>query len=153
MRNKDGDDKVGYGSPPKDKQFRKGTSGNPKGRPKKRKQGWRDLAKHLNKPVFANKSGQLLEMPPFEANLRILLKKALDNNHLGSALEFIQLCEKYEVMPTPPPLDRERGVLHIPANWKDDEWLRMLEIHGPPPWPGERSGLPGNIHESKKQEE
>jgi hypothetical protein len=31
------DDAVGYGRPPKHSQFRKGQSGNPKGRPKKRK--------------------------------------------------------------------------------------------------------------------
>ena len=35
MSKKRTDDEVGYGKPPKNKQFQKGVSGNPTGRPKK----------------------------------------------------------------------------------------------------------------------
>ena len=48
---------AGYGKPPEDKQFRKGQSGNPKGRPKKTKRDRTDVAGLLNEPIAVNKGG------------------------------------------------------------------------------------------------
>ena len=71
--NNDKDYEAGFGRPPQSGQFKKGKSGNPKGRPKKPDPSVVHLSDVLQDEVLAN--GQ--PMDAREAELRQLIKKAL----------------------------------------------------------------------------
>ena len=134
-----GDPKVGYCNPPEHSRWKRGQSGNPKGRPKATKSGQTDVAEILGEPLSVRQAGTTRKMTPFEVGVRQLVKRALNKNDLKAVLEFVRLCESYGLIAPPQPLEQSGGVLVVPWDW--DEWLQMFHEHGPPPWPGDRSGL------------
>ena len=134
------DYEVGYRKPPEKGKFKKRESGNPKGRPKAARSGPADVFKVLDEPVTVRQEGVTREIHPFEAGVRRLVSLALKDENLDAALEFIKICEKYEIM-MPESLPRAGGVMRVPKNWDWNEWMEMFNTHGPPPWPGGRSGL------------
>jgi hypothetical protein len=91
--------RVGYGNPPKENQFRKGTSGNPRGRPPKQerslipRQVRNDVLEFSQKPVRVRTRKGEKEMPAVEALLQVLLAKATAG-HLPSIRFFFGLYEK-----------------------------------------------------------
>jgi Family of unknown function (DUF5681) len=136
-----GDAEVGYGKPPKHRQFKRGQSGNPNGRPKAAKSGLTDIAAILDEPLTVRKAGATESMSPFEVSVRQLVKRALGKNDLKAILEFVRLCERYKLIAPLPPSEGGGPVLVVPKTWDWNEWLQMFEQHGPPPWPGKRPGL------------
>ena len=74
-------DAVGYGKPPVETRFKKGRSGNPKGRPK----GCRNAAtlfhQVVGEKVRVTESGRTRVITKFEAMLRQLMAKALSGDH------------------------------------------------------------------------
>jgi hypothetical protein len=110
---------VGYGRPPKHTRFKKGQSGNPKGRPRKRKPqpGEIDVVGILQEPILTQDTGGTIkEMSGFEVAVRKLLVFALTKGKLAAALEFLRLCEKYNVIRTPQPETPLSGVLIVPGD-------------------------------------
>lgn len=71
------DYEVGYGRPPKEYQFKPGTSGNYKERPKKKSDFRSDLAEIIEKEVPVNINGQYVTMSTRKAALQVLIAKAL----------------------------------------------------------------------------
>ena len=135
------DYEVGFCKPPKHTQWKPGQSGNPKGRPKAAKPGLIDVEAILDETLTVRKAGATKSMSAFEVTVRQLVKRALNKNDLNAILEFVRLCERHGIMaPLPPPEPCGR-VLQVPKSWDWDEWLQMFHEHGPPPWPGDRSGL------------
>lgn len=67
---------VGYGSPPKHSQFKKGQSGNPKGRPPN-KVLHTVVADSLNEMVVVNVGGEKVEMTKKEAFIQQLLSESM----------------------------------------------------------------------------
>ncbi len=133
---------IGYKKPPKAHQFSKDHQPERRGRTKKRRSGAPDVAAILSEPLPARIGGVVREMTAFEIGLRQLVRSALKGD-LKAALEFIKLCEEYDIIG--PACDPESGyLLVVPKTWDWDEWEAMFEKHGPPPWPGPRSGLPGD---------
>ena len=141
-KNDTGDYEVGYGKPPKRSQFKRGQSGNPTGRSKGVTSGQTDIAEILGEPLTVTTAGTTRRMSAFEIGVRQLVKRALNKNGLKAILEFVSLCETYGIIPPVPPAEKGGGALVVPKTWDWDEWLRMFNEHGPPPWPGARSGLP-----------
>ena len=121
-KGKGGDYEIGYGKPPKQHRFPKGTSGNPAGPPPKRKQV--DVAGVLNEPVKVKAGGKERDMSPFEAGFRQLARKALDKD-LRAILKFVKLCEEYDVI-APPPAITGGGVVTAPKGVNFHEWLNSV---------------------------
>ncbi len=124
-KGKGGDYDVGYGKPPKQHQFPKGTSGNLKGPPTKRKRKPIDVAAVLNEPLVVKKSGVRRKMPPFEVGLRRLVERGLKQSDLNAILEFLQVCETFGLM-VPPPVDDGGGVVVAPRGVNLQEWLESV---------------------------
>ena len=93
------DEVVGYGKPPSKNQFKKGVSGNPKGRPLT-KPLYQVVAEVLNEPISVTQGDEVVEMSRKEALVRQLVRKAM-MGHNNSATDFLGLI-KY--MPTLGPL-------------------------------------------------
>src|SRR5437773_3368778 len=93
---------VGYGKPPRHARFKKGQSGNPRGRPRKPEPDPIDIAAVLTEPIPVRIGGTSREMDVFEVWLRGLAKRALTDGNLGAALEFLKVCAKHGAIAPPP---------------------------------------------------
>ncbi len=117
--------KVGYGKPPAEHQFRKGKSGNPSGRPKKRKPQPVDVGAVLNEPIAIKQSGTCKKMQPFEVSIRKLVERGLKKGDLSAILEFLVICETYEII-APPPIDTGSGIVLAPKGVSIQKWLESV---------------------------
>jgi len=82
--------KVGYGKPPKGSQFKKGASGNPKGRPKGSKNFGILVENQFLKPVTVTANGRKTKMTMIEVIIARLLKKAAEGDLVAmkAALDY-----------------------------------------------------------------
>lgn len=74
------DPKVGYGRPPKSGQFKRGKSGNPKGRPKGSLKLATDLAAELNEQITIREDGRQRRVSKQRALIKSLMAKALQGD-------------------------------------------------------------------------
>lgn len=85
---------VGYRRPPKATQFKKGKSGNPRGRPK----GSRNIGKVLldvtGQKIAVTENGRTRQMPAVEVMLRRLAGDAMKNDQ-GALKLFFSLMDRY----------------------------------------------------------
>ena len=88
---------VGYGRPPVNRQFKPGQSGNPRGRPKGRKNLPTTFADVLSRPIkVRDKNGKIRTLTKLEAIIESITNKAL----AGDANAFAKImpwAEKLEV--------------------------------------------------------
>jgi hypothetical protein len=117
-----GDYGVGYGKPPKHSQFKSGQSGNPNGAPRKQNREMVDVAATLSEPIAVKKEGKSHEMQPFEASMRSLVRRGLNDGDLGAILKFLENCEKYGVI-KPRPEETGGGVIQAPKGVDFNEWF------------------------------
>jgi hypothetical protein len=61
---------VGYGKPPKDTQLKKGSSGNPKGRPKRALDFHHELLRESRASVIINENGRRRCIPKYSAVIK-----------------------------------------------------------------------------------
>lgn len=79
---------VGFKKPPRSTQFRKGQSGNPGGRPRKRQKSSGELASDvLNQKITFTEDGRKKEASLMEVSLRTVAQKAARGDRLG--LKFL----------------------------------------------------------------
>ncbi|WP_051203167.1 DUF5681 domain-containing protein [Sediminimonas qiaohouensis] len=74
------DYEVGYGKPPKHTRFKKGQSGNPKGRPKETRNVTTILRERFFSPVTITENGRRKQIPIFDALIRTLFKDGLEGD-------------------------------------------------------------------------
>ncbi|WP_299749740.1 DUF5681 domain-containing protein [uncultured Boseongicola sp.] len=97
---------VGHGKPPKNTQWSKGQSGNPKGRRKTKHEFLKTYAEILSEPVTAKTpNGNSISLGSLEAAYFSMCKKALngDNAALFSALKIM-----LEILPKGPDAQEKR---------------------------------------------
>ena len=83
---------IGYGRPPRGRQFKKGQSGNPNGRPK----GSKNLATYLtaaaNEKVAVKENGRTRKIPKLEASVKQLVNKAVG----GDPKSIVELLDRID---------------------------------------------------------
>jgi len=118
--------KIGYGMPPKRTQFIKGTSGNPKGRPKGSQNLATLLEKIIRQRVSVTENGKSREMSKAEAILAQLVSKALrgDINAIHELRFWTQWLEETAKMAAPLPIlhDDDTAVVtnFLERTWQPD---------------------------------
>jgi uncharacterized protein DUF5681 len=80
-----GDYKVGYGKPPKATQFKRGRSGNPKGRPKGSRNLASDLAAELGEHITVREDGRSRRISKQRALIKSLMARALQGDVRATA--------------------------------------------------------------------
>jgi hypothetical protein len=77
--------KVGYGKPPKARQFKRGKSGNPKGRPKGSLNLATDLTAELGEHITVREDGRPRKVSKQRALIKSLMAKALQGDVRATA--------------------------------------------------------------------
>ena len=77
--------KVGYGKPPKARQFKRGKSGNPKGRPKGSLNLATDLTTELSEHITVREDGRSRKVSKQRALIKSLMAKALQGDVRATA--------------------------------------------------------------------
>jgi hypothetical protein len=112
---------VGWGKPPRHTQFKKGQSGNPKGRPPGSKNMNTLLAKALDEQVTARHKGKLKKFAMREAIPRQLVNKAASGDLKAIQLLFV-LMPKVEASS----VQQQRRAPEIPTD--KSYWCAVLNI-------------------------
>ncbi|WP_262694113.1 DUF5681 domain-containing protein [Kordiimonas aquimaris] len=89
---------VGRGKPPKQHRFKKGQSGNPKGRPKDKKADEVDVVSLLNKEFTVSEKGKKRKVSAFEAGLQAQVNRALGSGKLADIVDAIRTFEKHGLL-------------------------------------------------------
>ena len=89
---------VGYGRPPKATQFKKGKSGNPKGRPKGSRTIGAVLQEILQQKIAVTENGKTRRVPALEVMLRRLANDAMRNEPTALKL-MLSLYDRYGESP------------------------------------------------------
>lgn len=131
MSDEASDYKVGYGRPPTHTRFQKGTSGNPRGRPRK-EADLQNATRILSDPIPVRLGGRLVALQPLEIALRRLVGEALQGKN-RRLIEVCRLLVKHRLVPPPVP-PATSGVIVIPKSMPMDMGQRALKLFGPPPW-------------------
>jgi Family of unknown function (DUF5681) len=110
---------VGYGRPPKNTQFKKGRSGNPKGRPKGRRNLSSELRKLFTDPVIVHVRGKQRRVAAILALQHVQLNRALKGDH-RAALAVFKNAKEFGV------LDQAEMDVSTHTNYLTDETLDRL---------------------------
>jgi hypothetical protein len=86
--------KVGYGKPPTHSQFKKGQSGNPKGRPKRKTLFRTEVQEIGRKMATVRTNGKTSKVPMTRVILQTVLQRALDGDNT-STKQILELFGKY----------------------------------------------------------
>lgn len=121
----DGDYKVGYRKPPKNHQFRKGQSGNPKGRAKGSRNLETILREEMDRVVTVSEGGQRRKYTKLEIILRVMADKAATGN-IAAFRELMKLLTS--TLQTPAESQSAAGHTD-PLEIPDAVFAEMLQVH------------------------
>jgi Family of unknown function (DUF5681) len=126
-RERTGDYQVGFGKPPKERQFRKGQSGNPKGRPRGSRNASTLLDELLKERVVVSENGRRREMTKLEAILKQLVNRAAQGDHRATQLLLAHQIPRIEQHEASRSAMAERSPLPPPPSAEETR-QRHLEI-------------------------
>ena len=118
---------VGYGKPPKDTQFKKGSSGNPKGRPRKARDFHHELLRQSRASITLNVNGSRRRVSKHEAAILQLLDKSIRGSIHALRTYFGQYqvaLEKEALLEAAQAGEAERRKDN--RNWTDEELMQMI---------------------------
>ncbi len=96
MSKDDGDDyEVGFGKPPKSGQFKKGQSGNPKGRPRDSKNLKTIMLRELSEKVTIKEGSKTRTLNRLEGIVKALTNSAL-HGKLGAIVKLLEMLERLQ---------------------------------------------------------
>jgi hypothetical protein len=123
---------VGYGKPPKHTRFRKGTSGNPSGRPKKTVGFDDELIREFNSPITVSENGKRRRIPKVRGIFKQMTNKALAGD-VRAARVVLPLYQEAQDRATIAALEEahERDRLNKPDELTMEE-LEFLVLGGDP---------------------
>jgi hypothetical protein len=124
---KDGNCEVGFGKPPKHTRFRKGHSGNPKGRPRGSRNASTLLDEALKERVTISENGRRRKVTKLEAILKQLVNKAAGGDHRATQLLLANQIPKIEEHEASRSAMAERSPLPPPPSMEERR-TRNLEI-------------------------
>jgi len=84
---------VGHGKPPKKHQFKKGQSGNPKGRPKGTKNLHTDVMEEMHESIVISEGGKTVAISKQRAMIKALVAKAIKGD-VRAASKLVELWER-----------------------------------------------------------
>ena len=99
---------IGYAKPPKNNQFEKGVSGNPRGRPKKSADFIAEVLKEANAPITITDNGRRIRIPKGKGIAKQLANKALLGEQWAIRLFYVvspQACERVALLQAQQPRD------------------------------------------------
>ena len=133
----------GYGRPPVAHRFKKGVSGNPKGRPRKKlrtapppapQRSITDLIlSEAKRPVQVRENGNVTEMPMLQAAMRSLGVTAMKGNH-RAATQLLDIVKAAQEESDRFDKEFERMILSVQQDWPQI-WERMQAAGMPAPIP------------------
>lgn len=85
---------IGYRRPPKAGQFKKGQSGNPKGRPKGSKNFMTLLDQELDQKITVNENGRKKEVTRMQAMVKRMVAESLQGN-LKALMTMIEIMRRH----------------------------------------------------------
>ena len=130
------DPPIGYASPPKHTQFKKGV---PQPGRTRKAQSPVDIVSIISEPWTISEGRGAKKVHPFELSLRQICNKAIKGD-MRAARAAVIVLHKYGVI-TPRPAEVLRGIPYIPYDHDHDDWMRKYKLHGEPPWEYEHDGM------------
>lgn len=122
-------DETGYKKPPKSGQFKKGQSGNPKGRPKRKRKPPRPLPDAVRiadrilsesrRPVKVRENGKVEEIPTIDAVLRSLAARAMQGS-TRAQVAYAQLTDRAEATIIKDWNAAVDSAMEYKARWRED---------------------------------
>jgi hypothetical protein len=101
---------VGYRKPPRKTQFKKGCSGNPRGRPRSSRSATTILKRALLEPVIATVNGRKRKLSKYEVLIIRFVNKAVEGDH--RAVEYL--------LAKMPAIGKEFGDINKPGGLSDE---------------------------------
>jgi Family of unknown function (DUF5681) len=89
------DNKVGYGKPPKETRFKKGQSGNPRGRPRATEDLKMLVGKVLDEKVVITEKGRSRTISMFEAVIKQLVRRSAQGDYRATR-DLLELVQEFE---------------------------------------------------------
>lgn len=85
-----------------------------------------DVGSILTKPVKVGQNGRVRHMPPYEIELRALVKKALKEGSLNAIKTLIDVALKHDLC-IEPQTHIQGGVLVVPGRLTKESWAELFE--------------------------